>query len=222
MFVWWRDVIREAVYRAAIHNPVVQIGLRYRHGAVHRLGGDVLLGLLLGLFQRRALPDRGDRRRLAAQGHPSLRSVRRAVPQHADPAALGHDGDLGASRAAREQPQGPDPRPRPSPWSSASASPRCRPTNTATPPSASPRASIPRPSSWRRASTASMSSSARSSSPSAWSARIKGHFTPDHHFGFEAAAWYWHFVDVVWLFLFICIYWWGSVGAAVGDRVKCR
>ena len=38
----------------------------------------------------------------------------------------------------------------------------------------------------------------------------KGHFTPDHHFGFEAAAWYWHFVDVVWLFLFTCIYWWGS------------
>lgn len=38
----------------------------------------------------------------------------------------------------------------------------------------------------------------------------KGHFKPDHHFGFEAAAWYWHFVDVVWLFLFSCIYWWGS------------
>ena len=37
-----------------------------------------------------------------------------------------------------------------------------------------------------------------------------GHFKPDHHFGFEAAAWYWHFVDVVWLFLFTCIYWWGS------------
>ena len=36
-----------------------------------------------------------------------------------------------------------------------------------------------------------------------------GHFKPEHHFGFEAAAWYWHFVDVVWLFLFICIYWWG-------------
>ncbi|MFC3053466.1 cytochrome c oxidase subunit 3 [Kordiimonas pumila] len=34
----------------------------------------------------------------------------------------------------------------------------------------------------------------------------KGHFKPDHHFGFEAAAWYWHFVDVVWLFLFICVY----------------
>nr|WNH37442.1 cytochrome c oxidase subunit III [Eptatretus deani] len=36
------------------------------------------------------------------------------------------------------------------------------------------------------------------------------HFTSSHHFGFEAAAWYWHFVDVVWLFLFISIYWWGS------------
>jgi cytochrome c oxidase subunit 3 len=36
------------------------------------------------------------------------------------------------------------------------------------------------------------------------------HFTKEHHFGFEAAAWYWHFVDIVWLFLFITIYWWGS------------
>nr|YP_009918085.1 cytochrome c oxidase subunit III [Serratella sp. Yunnan-2018]QLP88987.1 cytochrome c oxidase subunit III [Serratella sp. Yunnan-2018] len=36
------------------------------------------------------------------------------------------------------------------------------------------------------------------------------HFSPNHHFGFEAAAWYWHFVDVVWLFLYISIYWWGS------------
>nr|YP_010545671.1 cytochrome c oxidase subunit III [Mopalia retifera]UYG48467.1 cytochrome c oxidase subunit III [Mopalia retifera] len=36
------------------------------------------------------------------------------------------------------------------------------------------------------------------------------HFSKFHHFGFEAAAWYWHFVDVVWLFLYISIYWWGS------------
>jgi cytochrome c oxidase subunit 3 len=35
------------------------------------------------------------------------------------------------------------------------------------------------------------------------------HFSSSHHFGFEAAAWYWHFVDVVWLFLYIIIYWWG-------------
>lgn len=34
------------------------------------------------------------------------------------------------------------------------------------------------------------------------------HFSKTHHFGFEAAAWYWHFVDVVWLFLYISIYWW--------------
>nr|YP_009465596.1 cytochrome c oxidase subunit III [Eurydema maracandica]AUZ97277.1 cytochrome c oxidase subunit III [Eurydema maracandica] len=39
---------------------------------------------------------------------------------------------------------------------------------------------------------------------------IKCHFSSNHHFGFEAAAWYWHFVDVVWLFLYISIYWWGS------------
>jgi heme/copper-type cytochrome/quinol oxidase subunit 3 len=39
---------------------------------------------------------------------------------------------------------------------------------------------------------------------------IKGHFKPEHHFGFEAAAWYWHFVDVVWLFLFSSIYIWGG------------
>jgi cytochrome c oxidase subunit 3 len=39
---------------------------------------------------------------------------------------------------------------------------------------------------------------------------IAGQFTPTRHFGFEAAAWYWHFVDVVWLFLFACIYVWGK------------
>ena len=39
---------------------------------------------------------------------------------------------------------------------------------------------------------------------------IVGQFTIQRHFGFEAAAWYWHFVDVVWLFLFTCIYWWGG------------
>jgi cytochrome c oxidase subunit 3 len=36
---------------------------------------------------------------------------------------------------------------------------------------------------------------------------LKGHFTPEHHFGFEAVSWYWHFVDVVWLLLFILVYW---------------
>ncbi|GCB06173.1 cytochrome c oxidase subunit 3 [Ralstonia sp. SET104] len=36
---------------------------------------------------------------------------------------------------------------------------------------------------------------------------IKGHFTPEHHFAFEGAAWYWHFVDVVWLGLYVVVYW---------------
>jgi cytochrome c oxidase subunit 3 len=38
---------------------------------------------------------------------------------------------------------------------------------------------------------------------------LAGHFTPERHIGFEAAAWYWHFVDVVWLFLFAAVYIWG-------------
>jgi len=36
---------------------------------------------------------------------------------------------------------------------------------------------------------------------------MRGHFTPTHHFGFEGAAWYWHFVDVVWLGLYLFVYW---------------
>ncbi len=44
---------------------------------------------------------------------------------------------------------------------------------------------------------------------------MKGDFTPKQHFGFEAAAWYWHFVDVVWLFLFSCVYVWASAGAVI-------
>ncbi|WP_374602261.1 cytochrome c oxidase subunit 3 [Arenimonas sp.] len=39
-----------------------------------------------------------------------------------------------------------------------------------------------------------------------WLRCLKGHFSPDHHFGFEAVAWYWHFVDVVWLGLFMFVY----------------
>lgn len=43
-----------------------------------------------------------------------------------------------------------------------------------------------------------------------WIRAIKGQLTPENHLGFEFAAWYWHFVDVVWLFLFVSIYWWGG------------
>ena len=42
-----------------------------------------------------------------------------------------------------------------------------------------------------------------------WVRHTVGHLSQHHHLGFEASAWYWHFVDVVWLFLFLCVYWWG-------------
>jgi len=42
-------------------------------------------------------------------------------------------------------------------------------------------------------------------------ALVRGQLLYNHHFAFEAAAWYWHFVDVVWLFLFVNIYWWGRL-----------
>lgn len=44
---------------------------------------------------------------------------------------------------------------------------------------------------------------------SIWWRHNEGHFSATHHFGFEGRAWYWHFVDVVWLFLFVRVYWWG-------------
>ena len=44
---------------------------------------------------------------------------------------------------------------------------------------------------------------------------VNKHFSKKHHFGFEAAAWYWHFVDVVWLFLYISIYWWGRYSFSI-------
>ena len=54
-----------------------------------------------------------------------------------------------------------------------------------------------------------------------WLRAKKGQFTSERHFGFEAAAWYWHFVDVVWLFLFVAIYWWGGT-IGIGDVEAVR
>ena len=43
-----------------------------------------------------------------------------------------------------------------------------------------------------------------------WLRHINFHFSSAHHFGFEAAAWYWHFIDIIWLFLYITFYWWNN------------
>jgi cytochrome c oxidase subunit 3 len=77
-------------------------------------------------------------------------------------------------------------------------------------PSASRATSTAPTSSWRRAFTARMSSSGRSSSFVCLMRALRGPLHPEKHIGFEAAAWYWHFVDVVWLFLFAAIYIWGG------------
>ena len=154
MAVWWRDVIREATFEGH-HTPVVQIGLRY--GMALFIASEVMFfaAFFWAYFRCSPVSERGDRRRLAAAGHPAVRSVRIAAAQHADPAASGVTVDLGAPRVDREGPAAPDSRPRDLRWCSASASHRCRPTSTATPPLASPTGSILRPFSWRPGSTAS-------------------------------------------------------------------
>ena len=129
-----------------------------RHGVVHRLRGDVLCRLFLGVLRVEPVPGR---RRLAAQGHPPVRSVRIPVSQHADPAAVGNHGHLGASFADRGRPQwiaagfGADRLSRPLLHLGPGLRIQPRPV------SLSPAASTRRPFSWRPAFTASTSSSAR-------------------------------------------------------------
>ena len=91
-----------------LSHPVVQIGMRY--GMALFIASEVMFfaAFFWAFFTSSLFPVGGG---LAAQGHPPVRPVRVPVPQHADPAAVGHDGDLGASFAARRQPQAADPGP---------------------------------------------------------------------------------------------------------------
>ena len=163
MIGWWRDVIREAEYEG-YHTRVVQISHRY--GMILFIASEVMffVAWFWAYFNTALFPGeahevgraRRHRRRLAAEGHRDLRSLAPAAAQHADPAHLGHHGDLGASRAAGRRPPGPEMGPDRSPSCSASPSPACRPTNIRTRPSTSAATSTAPPSSWRPASTARM------------------------------------------------------------------
>ena len=129
MWFWWRDVIREATVEGH-HTPVVQIGMRYGNpsiksairqltrwdDAVHRLRGDVLRRLLLGLLQFQPVPETRSAR-LAARGCPGIAGLPGSVHEHADPAAVGLHGDMGASCAAGRRPEGNDHRSGPDDYS---------------------------------------------------------------------------------------------------------
>ncbi len=113
MISWWRDVINEAEHLGN-HTRVVQ--LHHRYGMILFIASEVMffVAWFWAYFNTALFPAdihqvvRGDLigACLAAQGHRDLRSLAPAAAQHADPAHLGHDGDLGASRAAGERPQG--------------------------------------------------------------------------------------------------------------------
>ena len=114
MIGWWRDVIYEAEVEHD-HTRVVQISHRY--GMILFIASEVMffVAWFWAYFNTALFPAElkdvartaCHRRRLAAEGHPDLRSLAPAALEHADPAHLRHHGHLGAPRAARERPQGP-------------------------------------------------------------------------------------------------------------------
>ena len=212
-FQWWTNVIKEA--HAGDHTPVVQLHLRY--GMILFIASEVMffVGWFWAFFDFSLFPSntrQGDRRAMAAQGARSRdQRLRSAAAQHADPAVLGHHGDLGAPLPDPRRPR----RPQEGPVATIalgllftsiqayeySTAPFAFGTNT-------------------YGSAFYMATGFHGFHVIIGTIFLivclmrayAGDFTPRQHFGFEAAAWYWHFVDVVWLFLFVAIYVWGNWG----------
>ncbi len=229
---WWRDVIREFVVLGN-HTPVVKLHLRY--GMVLFIASEVMFFVAWfwayfnsALFSTRCLD-----RQLAAGRHHHARSLAFPAAQHADPAHLGHHGDLGASRHPDRRPQGRDPGPvahraaRRLVHLRAGLRIHPRAVHLRLQPSGA--APFTDPAHISLAAGAGNFDAIYGSTffmatgfhgfhviigtiflTVCLFRAIAGQFTPTRHFGFEAAAWYWHFVDVVWLFLFACIYVWGQ------------
>ena len=211
MFFWWRDVVRES-RTPGLHTPVVRLGLRY--GMLFFITREVMffVGFFWAFFNFALLPDtQGNGQTVwPPTDDPHLRSVPPAIPQYDDPAALGHHDHLGAPRLLSDD--------RKSLVTGLGltillgiAFTSCQAIEYSDAPFKFVGGGV-YPSMFFLATgfhgfhvmvgTCFLIV--------CWFRARAGQFTPERHFGFEAAAWYWHFVDVVWLFLFTCIYWWGA------------
>ena len=220
MFWWWSDVIVES---RKYHTAVVQLGLRY--GMILFIASEVLFfaAFFWAFFDASLFPNSPEMpvRAEATGGIWPPKGISVIAPfdlplhEHADPAAVGHHGHLGAPR----HPRGQQARRRAradadgDPGHLLHRHPGLRVLQRAV--RLPRRTSIRRLSSWRPASTASTCFVGTTFLLVCLFRAMAGQFKPKQHFGFEAAAWYWHFVDVVWLFLFFCIYWWGSGKAPI-------
>ena len=220
MYAWWSDVIKEA--SSGDHTPVVQ--MHHRYGMILFIASEVMFFVAWfwayfdGFFRHddveQDCPRRRDGRALAADRRRALRSLPPAAVQHAAAADLGHHRHLGAPRAAARRPRGPQVGPGADHRARRAVHRACRCSSTRRPASSIAGNLY--------GATFFMATGFHGFHVLIGTIFLivcliranVGQFTPKHHLGFEFAAWYWHFVDVVWLFLFASIYVWGTLGRA--------